>query len=64
MIWCSNEQTQTLHITCGRTQANIKGIDAQEFPLVPEPDQENRIRLETDVLKQMISQVCLCRRHR
>lgn len=52
-----NEPTQTLHISCARTEANIKGIDAQEFPLVPEPEHENRIRLETDVLKQMIAQV-------
>lgn len=54
-----NVQTQTIHITCGRTEANIKGIDAQEFPLIPKPEQENRIRLETDVFKQMISQVAL-----
>jgi len=52
-----NEQTQTIHISCARTEANIKGIDAQEFPLVPQPDQERRIRVEADVLKQMISQV-------
>ncbi len=54
-----NEQTQTIHIACARTEANIKGIDAQEFPLVPKPDEENRIRVETAVLKQMISQVAL-----
>lgn len=54
-----NVPTQTLHITCGRTQANVKGIDAQEFPLIPKPEQDNRIRLETDVFKQMISQVAL-----
>ena len=47
----------TLHVSSGRTQANIKGIDAEEFPIVPEPQQENRIRLEADVLKQMINQV-------
>jgi DNA polymerase-3 subunit beta len=52
-----NKTSQTLHVTCGRTDANIKGIDAQEFPLIPEPDQENRIRVEPTVLKQMISQV-------
>lgn len=55
-----NSQTQTLHITCTRTEANIKGIDAQEFPLIPTPDRENRIRVETAVLKQMISQVAFC----
>lgn len=54
-----NERTQTLHITCGRTVSNIKGIDAQEFPLVPKPDQNNRIRVQTTVFKQMISQVAL-----
>ncbi len=54
-----NESTQTLHITCARTESNIKGIDAQEFPLVPQPDKTNRIRIEPDVLKQVISQVVL-----
>jgi DNA polymerase-3 subunit beta len=53
----ANEMTQTVHVSCSRTEANINGIDAQEFPLVPEPDVENQIRLEADVLKQMISQV-------
>lgn len=52
-----NETTQTLHVSCMRTQANIKGIDAQEFPLVPEPNPANRIRLEADAFKQMINQV-------
>jgi len=52
-----HERTQTLHISCARTEANIKGIDAQEFPLVPTPDRKHRIRLESDVLKHMISQV-------
>ena len=52
-----NETTQAVNVSCGRTQANIKGIDAQEFPLVPDPDNENRIRLQSDVLKQMINQV-------
>ncbi len=52
-----NETTQSVHIVCGSVEANIKGIDAQEFPLVPEPDNENHIRLEADVLKMMINQV-------
>ena len=28
-------RTQTLNVKCGRYEANIKGIDAQEFPLIP-----------------------------
>ncbi len=50
-------KTQTLHLACARTEANIKGIDATEFPLVPEPDEEVRHRIEADVLKSMINQV-------
>lgn len=52
-----NEKTQTIQVSCLRTQANIKGIDAQEFPLIPDPDEEDQIRLEADVFKQTINQV-------
>jgi DNA polymerase-3 subunit beta len=52
-----DEPTQTLHVTCAKTDSNIKGIDAQEFPLIPEPDREKRTRVEADVFKQMINQV-------
>ncbi len=50
-------QTQTLHLACARTEANIKGIDATEFPLVPEPSKDARHRIEASVLKTMINQV-------
>ena len=50
-------ETNTINVDCARTTANIRGIAATEFPLVPEPDEENRIRLETKVFKEMISQV-------
>jgi DNA polymerase-3 subunit beta len=50
-------QTQTLHLACARTEANIKGIDATEFPLVPEPSEDSRHRIEASVLKTMINQV-------
>jgi DNA polymerase-3 subunit beta len=52
-----NKTTETLHVSCGRIQANIKGINADDFPVIPEPDQENRLRLEPAVLKRIISQV-------
>ncbi len=51
------EETETLHVSCARTQANIKGIDAQEFPMVPEAEDEGRIRIEAQTLKEMINQV-------
>jgi DNA polymerase III subunit beta len=52
-----NETTETLHVSCGRTQANVKGISTDEFPVVPNPDDTNRIRMDPAVLKQVISQV-------
>lgn len=30
-----DERTQTLNIKCGRTTANVKGIEADEFPVLP-----------------------------
>ena len=50
-------QTQTLHLSCARTEANVRGIDAAEFPLVPEPEKEGRIRVEAETFKEMVSQV-------
>lgn len=52
-----DDQTQTMNIACRRIEANVKGIDYNEFPLLPEVEDENRIKMETAVLKEMISQV-------
>ena len=52
-----NKTTETVHVSCGKVQANVKGINADEFPVIPEPDQENRVRMEPAVLKRVISQV-------
>lgn len=51
------EKTQVLHVSCARTEANIRGIDAQEFPLTPESDGAMRIRFDPAELREMISQV-------
>lgn len=50
-------ETQTMHIECGRTESNVRGIDATEFPLVPDPDLTQSIRLQASKFKQMINQV-------
>jgi DNA polymerase-3 subunit beta len=52
-----DSDTKTLHLACARTEANIKGIDHEEFPLIPEAGENNRHRIETETLKQMIAQV-------
>jgi DNA polymerase-3 subunit beta len=51
-------RTQTLNVRAARSEANIKGIDAQEFPIVAIPDEDARgIPVEPDVLRSAIEQV-------
>jgi DNA polymerase-3 subunit beta len=50
-------RTQTLNLRASRSEANVKGIDAQEFPLVPVPEGEGGISVEADVLRTAIDQV-------
>lgn len=50
-------RTQTLNLKCGRFEANIKGIDAQEFPLILMPEENEPIYIAADVLRQLIDQV-------
>ncbi|RLC60732.1 MAG: DNA polymerase III subunit beta, partial [Chloroflexi bacterium] len=50
-------RTQALNLQAGRSEANIKGIDAQEFPIVPVPEGEGGIPIEPDVLRTAIEQV-------
>ncbi len=52
-----NDKTQTLHLKCARYDANIKGIDAQEFPIIPTIGDGKRISLEPETLREMIEQV-------
>ena len=53
-----DESTQTLNLRCARFESNIKGIDAQEFPIVPTATESDHvIRLEPASLRQMIEQV-------
>jgi len=50
-------RTQTLNLKCARFEANIKGIDAQEFPLIPTAGEDSKISLDPSILRQMIDQV-------
>lgn len=51
-----NVKTQTMHLKCARYDANIKGIDAQEFPIIPSLGDGKKILLEPDTLREMIEQ--------
>lgn len=50
-------RTQTLNLRTGRSEANIKGIDAQEFPIMPTGEDESGIPVETESLRTAIEQV-------
>ncbi len=50
-------RTQTVNLECGRIRASLKGIDAQEFPLIPAADLDNAIALNVDDLRAMINHV-------
>ncbi|HZY44036.1 MAG TPA: DNA polymerase III subunit beta [Anaerolineae bacterium] len=50
-------KTQTLNVICGRFANNVKGVDAQEFPIIPTPDEHNSIHIAPDILRKMIEQV-------
>jgi DNA polymerase-3 subunit beta len=52
-------RTQTLNLRCGRFEASIKGIDAQEFPIVAVPDEDHAVQIAPDTLRDMIDQVCI-----
>lgn len=50
-------RTQTLNVKCGAFNNDVKCIDAQEFPIVPQADLDNGIQLNVEDLREMIGQV-------
>jgi len=50
-------RTQAVNLQCGRIKASIKGIDAQEFPVIPAADMDRAILLNVDDLREMIGAV-------
>ena len=52
-----NIRTQSLRVICRHTDTNIKGIDAQEFPIIPAFQPDSAAFIDAAVLKKMISKV-------
>lgn len=51
-------RTSTLHLTCGSNTSDIKGIDAQEFPPLPEPSEDDDVlTLPSGLLRETIQMV-------
>ena len=49
----------TLHLNCGRYQANVKGIAAEEFPPIPLGEGEPTLVIDAAILSESIEQVAL-----
>ncbi len=52
-----DNSTQTINVVSGASDTYIKGIDAEEFPPIPEPDLEDGIPLNVTNFKEMVQQV-------
>ena len=50
-------RTQNLNVRCGTTNADIKCIDAQDFPPMPSIDLDGAVQLNVAEFKEMIQQV-------
>lgn len=50
-------RTLTMHLACGMKSANIKGMDANEYPAMPGFDAARAIAIDARVFKEMIEQV-------
>lgn len=52
-----NPRNQVLNLHCGATKANLKCVDAAEFPMIPEADESGGVLIPADVLREMIAHV-------
>ncbi|NPA90619.1 MAG: DNA polymerase III subunit beta [Chloroflexi bacterium] len=52
-----NVRTQSLHMSCDRTEANFRVIDASDFPVIPTGNGNSTLSLPPATLRHMIQQV-------
>jgi DNA polymerase III subunit beta len=53
-----DSRTQTVNLTCARFEASIKGIEADEFPVIPTiADREPTASFPPDLLRETVDQV-------
>ena len=52
-----NVRTKSVHLRSATTEANVKGLDAEEFPIVPGIPDKPTIRMSGGVLRRMIGEV-------
>lgn len=52
-----NVRTKTVHLRSGPYEANFKGMDAEEFPIIPVAPEKSTTRLTKSTLRRMIGEV-------
>ncbi|MBM4420973.1 MAG: DNA polymerase III subunit beta [Chloroflexi bacterium] len=52
-----NVRTKTLHLKSGAYEANIKGLDAEEFPLIPAVPEKPTTSMAQSTLRRMVREV-------
>lgn len=52
-----NEKTHKVHLACGRYEANVSGIDAEDFPPIPDVSGGVGFTMPANVLKEAIEEV-------
>ena len=52
-------RTKSLHLNCAQFEADIHGLDAQDFPIIPSDVTDHKMQIPPDTLRQMIEQVTL-----
>ena len=52
-----SQRTRTVNLRCARFEANIRGIDAEEFPTLPSASDGFRIQIDGVTLRDSIAQV-------
>ena len=52
-----NVRTKTIHLKSATTEANLKGLDAEEFPIIPAIPDKPTTRMSQGVLRRMINEV-------
>ncbi len=58
-----NVRTQTLRVHCGATNSNVKGIDATDFPLIPQAGEDPGVAVPGNTLREMINQTVFAAAH-
>lgn len=49
--------SNSAHVSSGRFEANIRGMAAEDFPMIPSADEQPAAKIDATTLKEMIEQV-------